>query len=105
MPLIMPWWFRTRNKSIDQHFGETISDDGVENICYFWRIDESMQLFSTTTSDIDSPNAHQLTLSLVRKSPRNDLRLHDMRTLARLMGRFTKEEERVIYLLLHNAKE
>ncbi|KAH0680915.1 hypothetical protein KY289_022103 [Solanum tuberosum] len=56
--------------------------------------------------DTDSPNSHQLgSSSLVVAPPKQNLRLRDMKTLARLKGRLTKEEERVLLLLLDNAKK
>ncbi|WMV15353.1 hypothetical protein MTR67_008738 [Solanum verrucosum] len=85
---------------------------------------QQQQIFSTKVTDIDSPNSHQLgSSSLVLAPPDTDspnshqlgssspappkqnLRLRDMKTLARLKGRLTKEEERVILLLLDNAKK
>uniref|UniRef100_A0A3Q7FML9 C2H2-type domain-containing protein n=1 Tax=Solanum lycopersicum TaxID=4081 RepID=A0A3Q7FML9_SOLLC len=63
------------------------------------------QIFSTNISDNDSPNSHQLGLSPVPTSPKKDLRLRDMKTLARLRGRLTKEEDKVVMLLLDMAKK
>lgn len=56
--------------------------------------------------DTNSPNPHQLgSSSPVLTPPNQNMRLRDMKTLARLKGRLTKEEERVILLLLDSAKK
>jgi len=67
---------------------------------------QQQQIFSTKVTDTDSPNSHQLgSSSLVVAPLKQNLRLRDMKTLARLKGRLTKEEERVLLLLLDNAKK
>ncbi|KAG5631425.1 hypothetical protein H5410_003142 [Solanum commersonii] len=48
---------------------------------------QQQQISSTSVTDIDSPNSHQLGLSPVPTLPKQDLRLRDMKTLARLRGR------------------
>ncbi|TMW95273.1 hypothetical protein EJD97_009142, partial [Solanum chilense] len=63
------------------------------------------QIFYINTTDIDSPNSHKLILSPLAIPPKQDLRLRDMNTLARLRGPLTKEEEKVVLLLLDMAKK
>ncbi|KAG5632362.1 hypothetical protein H5410_004079, partial [Solanum commersonii] len=65
---------------------------------------QQQQIFSSSVTDIDSPNSHHLGLSPVTTPPKKDLKLRDMKTLARLRGRLTKEEERVVLLLLDTTK-
>ncbi|KAG5632365.1 hypothetical protein H5410_004082 [Solanum commersonii] len=66
---------------------------------------QQQQIFFTSVIDIDSPNSHHLGLSPIPTPPMKDLRLRDMKTLARLRGRLTKEEDRVVLLLLDMAKK
>ncbi|KAH0673938.1 hypothetical protein KY290_014157 [Solanum tuberosum] len=66
---------------------------------------QQQQIFSTSVNDIDSSSSQQLGLSPVPTPPKQDLRLRDMKTLARLRGRLTKEEDRVVLLLLDLAKK
>ncbi|KAG5632363.1 hypothetical protein H5410_004080 [Solanum commersonii] len=66
---------------------------------------QQQHIFSSSVTDIDSPNAHHLGLSPIPTPPKQDLSLRDMKTLATLRGRLTKEEDRVVLLLLDIAKK
>lgn len=82
------------------------------------------QIFSAATSDTDLADAHQLQIGDVQNSrslvvrppspasssrepriPRHHLRLRDLKILARLRARLTREEQEVILRLLDSAME
>ncbi|TMW83609.1 hypothetical protein EJD97_001218, partial [Solanum chilense] len=66
---------------------------------------QQQQIFSTSITDIDSPNSHQLGLSPVPIPPKKDLSFRDMKTRAILRDRLTKKENRVVLLPLDMAKK
>ncbi|KAG5621902.1 hypothetical protein H5410_007120 [Solanum commersonii] len=67
---------------------------------------QQQQIYSTRVTNKDSPNSHQLGPSQVPTPPKQDMRLRGKETLARFKDRLlTKEEERVVLLLLDRSKK